>query len=821
MPPPAPPPKPGYGKDVKALVLLALLIAFHLWINLHWLRTDNHLVALDEAHHVDRSAAYDQALYSPGKEGFFARALAALGIESPYPPLAHVAGALCMRFFGNTPDAAALSGSASLALLLLGVYLLARQGMAAHNAFLAALVTSFTPMIYGYSRLVMPDTLCVALVVWALFGLVKSDLFRKTGWTVLLGIATGLALLTKQTALLYLALPLAGAFLAGFARAVMPVTTPPGVEPQRRWPKVLSNGALCMLIVLSLCSWWYLKHLDFLYTWWSTQRGGAAGIFQPGVAFRLEGVLPQAMETPETRIALDTALSQPVSTPIQAGAAYPFTSLLRPFRLYWARYLLYFINEVAFLPLALVALAGIPMVFLKRNRRVLLPLLFTWLAGTYLLLTGLFALNSPRFLCAIAPAAAMLAVLAFDAVPLLRLRRALWGLFLTVLALQFVNISLAPFGGARRVEIPVCAGEPEVFKQGNSGLTVYKDTINTGRYSIHPPLVGQQATESVLEAMAAHEAARTAIDIRDGAALWYQVVSPVIVPLGMDFYAKRRPLPPVSQAPRGEDAGGEGEAEGKKEEEVPRRFAPIKAQSMTCEGTLPELAETRYVILFQPLADNFIQKLEESVLFFLREGFESLYSRAADAYGAVPPGYIHVLARKDFPKPDDVKDLFDLYDMLDRDGKTYLLAEEDRTRLEQRYAEEVLRYTEVRPLNDQVNLLGFHVKAVAENWFLVRLIVHAAETPGEDLRVWMRATPREVEKKDMFPVQQVQPFLTWDFSPEPPSTSWKRNQALVLTRPVMAHPLHYQVKIGLYDPGKEDHPRTTSETEWLDFSATD
>jgi len=99
--------------------------------------------------------------------------------------------------------------------------------------------------------------------------------------------------------------------------------------------------------------------------------------------------------------------------------------------------------------------------------------------------------------------------------------------------------------------------------------------------------------------------------------------------------------------------------------------------------------------------------------------------------------------------------------------------------------------------------------------------VHVKEPPKTDLRVWMRARPREEERHLLFDVQQKEPALVWDFTPDPPSTAWKQNEALVLTRPVMAHPLTYELEIGLFDPDKESEPRDKFSTEWVEFGASE
>lgn len=835
---PPPPPssrKPGWRQDLRALVLLAFLALFHLSVNLYWLQADRHLILFDEAHHIQRSAAFHEALFPPEHAGLFARVFAALGVESPYPPLSHLAGAAVIEGFGDNPDDVALTGIFYLVLLLLGVYVLARQGMTPQNAFLAALVTSFTPLVYGYSRLVMPDTLCGALVVWALYGLVKTDWFRRIGWTVFFGVMVGLALLAKQTAFVYLVPPAMFALVVGLVRAVMKRNASDGKQASPRWTGVLFNGVLCFVAVAAVCSWWYLRHLDYLYTWWSTQRHG---LLQPGIASRLAALLPATPAAPETRIALDPALSMYGGAPAHAPAGDGLPSLFEPYSLFWRRYLIHLVNNALFLPLAVTALAGVPALLLKRNRSRLPLVLITWLGGAYLLLTGLLFVNSPRFLYGVVPAAAILTVYALDAVPWLRMRRVLWGMLLAILLVQFINISVVALGPLKRLELPLLSEDTDVRLRGDTGLVVYKDRMLTGRYVIHPPEKRVPVTETMLTAMEEHERNRPVPAIPDGAAAWYQVVSPVPAPLGVDFYARRRPplTIPATVADAGQGEGEtedvtEGESEGEGEaiaQEVPegefvsppgRSFCAIKGASQVPEGTLPELAETSYVILYQPRQGDYIAALEKSVSFFSVADFESIFQDAIE--GDIPgmPGLVHVLARREFPDLAEIQDIFDIYDMLDLDGKRYLLSDAERGELESRYADKVGRYTPIQMLKDGVELLGFHVRPSVPDWFRVRMLVHITETPAEDLRVWMRARVHEEDRAALFDVQREAPDLCWDFTPAPPAAEWEPKQALVFYRPVMARPLRYQVEIGLYAPEKEERPKTTITTEWIDFSA--
>lgn len=779
--------------------MLALMIIAHVFVNIYWLHADNHLVHLDEAHHMDRAVAYHDALFPEDAEtALFGRFVAALGVESPYPPLFHVAGALVIRLLGRSSESIALTGTFAFALLLWGVYMLARQGMTPRNAFLTACVTGLTPMLYAGSRYFMPDILLGALTAWALFALMKSDCFRAPGWVAAFAIFTGLALLTSQRAFVYLLPPtlfIIGCGLAGAARGGR--NAPAGTR-RKRMARIVLHAVMCVCIVAGACSWWYVRHVEYLHVWWSTQRGGDAGILQPGVGARLDAVMPEVTDRPGTRIALDPLIAASPDGVHGDRGERSGAPLVAPLQRYWDVYPLYLVNETLFLPLALVAAAGLLAMPLKRNRMLLTPLMLVWLCGAWLLLTALFTLRSPRFLYAAAPPAAFFCVLALDAIGRKRLRRAAWCLLFAVLGVSFINLSFLPLGPLRRVELPLLRAHPAVAARGNRGLAVYKDHINAGHYQPQPPIRGESIAETILASMAAYEARRTQ---PEGAAAWYQVVASTPAHLGLPFYARHHTPPPLA----------EGVA-------AARPFAAVKWESRQPEDTQPELAETEYVVLKPDMTGDYIRRLEDWASFFMPYGFESILNTWFEGYGPAAPGYVHVMARKEVPSLDQVRNLFDLYDLLERDGRDWLLSDEERMDAEQRYARQVSQYDDARPLGGGAALLGFHVRRRAEDWFTLQLIVHVRETREQPLRVWLRATPHAEDRSRLMAPQQALAELVWDFDPHPPTTQWQPNQALVLSRPIMTKPLRYQLDIGLFDPEQQERPDTMVETEWVSFA---
>ena len=907
-PPPQPqpqqPPAPPQGKgDTEGLALLTVAIIFHILLNVYWLHADNHLIHLDEAHHINRAIAYYDALFPAEKTGLFERGVAALEVESPYPPLTHLTGAAFIRVLGYSPDSIAFAGSLFLAFFLIGVYLFARQGTNARNAFLAALVAGFMPMAFAGSRYFMPDLLLAALVAWALYALLKSDRFRKTGWVAVFALFTGLAFLTKQTAFVYLLLPTLVILGWGALSTVYPAKGPALPLRRSRAAQLLFNTLLCLFIVLGVCSWWYTRHVEYMYTWWSTQRGGEIGLLQPGIASRIEFAMPQTLEGAESRIYLDPAISRltekteskeapvpeespvvssadsvetPTSpalegeanetllpeedispaegegdkdlldgkegaaisvvvasdavegeradmpaadvsleekeeeisesiaaeTPEETGAISPYASLAEPLRDYWDVYPLLFVNEIAFLPVAILALFGLPALLLKRNRNTMSLLLLVWMGGAYLLLTGMFTLRGPILLYACAPPAAVLCALALDAIPRYRLRRALWGVLFFFMALQYINLTLFSYGPLGRAELPVLAEHAAITDQQNQGLTVYKDQVFLGHYLLHPPQRGETITEVLFEKMIGFEKAR---QNPEGPVAWYQVVSETPAHLSLDFYARhyQKNSRPVDE----------------KEAPPLRPFAAVKWESRSPEGTLPELAETEYVVLKQGMGVEAITRLEEWASFFALHGFESIYNCVFDGYGLSQPGQVHLMARREIPSLNNNPDIFQTYALLVQDGASWILTDEERKNAEQRYARLIQEYTHIQPLNEKVNLLGFHVRSVPENWHVLRLIVMGTDLIVDEPKVWLRATVHPEDRESMLEGQQEQATLVWDFAPQPAASTWQPNKALVLARPVMAAPLRYKLEIGLCEKGQTSPVAGIVETDWVDFSA--
>lgn len=775
---------------------LAALLALHLAAGLWWLAEDRHELRADEAHHLRVAGEYYRVIVSPPEGG---RLAALAGMRSPYPPLPHVAGALCALVFGYSPDRITVSALLLFLGMIVGVYLLARCGWPSWDAFRAAFFFSCMPLAFGMSRVFSPDIFLAAACLWAVYALVRSDGFLRPGWSFLFALLTGLAFLSKPTAPAYLLPPAAGAALWGLGR-VMSGTALPGLPPAtlRRF---LARLALVALLSGVLSSAWYLANRADLVTWWGTQRGTEEGLLH-GSAGSFFGAFAAPPQPPRLHLE-DPDLAPAGPVPDRTGAESAWRAL---FDRDWPVYLVLAVNGALFLPTALLAAAGaLALLFHRnRNRAVLLSLL--WAAGAWLALTCLFTIQNPRLLLPVLPAAALFAAMAFHLVPGCRLRRTVMIVFGAAVLFQFANLTVFGLGP---LEIPVCGDRPEVRRYGDRGLVLFKPHLATGMYNAHPPRRGVSALESAFARMAARERTRDTQRRAEHAAVAV-VAEDGPARLGVAFHARHHdpgvnPLRPVYL----DDLSAS-----------PVPLAPAEPLQVSGPDALsaPEGGGPEYVLLWPGMEGDYAGRLEYWAMTLYAAGYDSLDHQWVPENGLLPGGWLHTLGRRIPVTPATARTLFDV-DALLRAPEGAALSGEARAALEARHVELVRQYQGTGLIGRGVRLLGVHVLPLFPGWSMMHLVLLPEETPDGARAVMALGVPRQEDLEKLPPAQRGQGWCNWGFFPTPPATEWRQNRTVILSRPIMAEPLTYRLRLALQDPQTGEPDVEPLETNWIDFSA--
>jgi 4-amino-4-deoxy-L-arabinose transferase-like glycosyltransferase len=206
-----------------------------------WVRLDHQPPAWDQAEHLSFSMNFWWTLTRG--DWLSADGWRHLWMLSPkYPPVMYLVTAGIHTLFGPGQDIAMLANAVFALVLLLATYGLGRHLFSPQIGLLAAALTLLMPRLwrigldfqldYGVTALTIASFTC--LTVWrdALRG------WRQWAWMVGFGVTYGLALMTKQSALLFLLIPLLWVSIAALW--------------QRRWGRIaqLLVGALVAIGVM-------------------------------------------------------------------------------------------------------------------------------------------------------------------------------------------------------------------------------------------------------------------------------------------------------------------------------------------------------------------------------------------------------------------------------------------------------------------------------------------------------------------------------------------------------------------------------------------
>ncbi len=222
------------GVSREARWAAAAVLAF-LGVTVWWLTQDTRVPDWDSAQHtIDSFVVHDElargALTAPFTE------------FNTYPPLAHLVGALGVFVGGHRIAAVILALNLvfvpALALACFGV---GRLVSGRRAGLLAVVFALGTPMIVSEAHEAYVDPIQAALVAVSVWAILASRRFERWGIAGLAGVATGLAMLTKETT------PM---FVAGLLAVVI------ARGGWRRWRGLLAYTLALAVVGLP----WYLYH---------------------------------------------------------------------------------------------------------------------------------------------------------------------------------------------------------------------------------------------------------------------------------------------------------------------------------------------------------------------------------------------------------------------------------------------------------------------------------------------------------------------------------------------------------------------------------
>ena len=158
-----------------------------------WLSIDRRPPEWDHANHLERAVACHRSLSELGRDG-----LAEIVAESSfYPPIVTCAAGLLYFALPIVPLTAQAVMWACLVVGALAVFGLGRRLLDPDAGLLAAFLFATAPFVVFSLLNFQLDLPLAAMVAVALYALVRTEELAQTRWSLALGLALGLGMLTK------------------------------------------------------------------------------------------------------------------------------------------------------------------------------------------------------------------------------------------------------------------------------------------------------------------------------------------------------------------------------------------------------------------------------------------------------------------------------------------------------------------------------------------------------------------------------------------------------------------------------------------------
>jgi hypothetical protein len=238
------------GPSHELWLLLAGVIVF-VAITVWWLTQDSRVQEWDNGLHTLLAFGVHDQLAAGNLTGWFTE-------FNTYPPLVHLVGALGVFVAGKSPMSVIIASNLIFVpLLAISCYGVGRLAYGPRAGLLAGLFALGTPLFVSQMHVFMVDPPEAAMVAASVWAILASERFQRTGIAVLGGVAVGLALMTKETSVIFLTGLVAVAILRG---------------GWRHW-----RGLLLFLVIAAAISLpWYVYHVTQLHGLVEGQGGTGA-----------------------------------------------------------------------------------------------------------------------------------------------------------------------------------------------------------------------------------------------------------------------------------------------------------------------------------------------------------------------------------------------------------------------------------------------------------------------------------------------------------------------------------------------------------------
>jgi len=174
-----------------------------------WILHDRQPQGCDQAGHLIESLNFAHSIQSFSLRDFWHEWHGEVGNrgEFTYPPLYHLITGIFICALGRPALAGVASNELFLWILLLSVIKIGQRAFSPAVGFMAAILVGLYSNLAQFRHEAFIDFALTGMTSWCAWQLLKTDGFRQRRASAAFGVSIGLALLLKQSVILFLALP--------------------------------------------------------------------------------------------------------------------------------------------------------------------------------------------------------------------------------------------------------------------------------------------------------------------------------------------------------------------------------------------------------------------------------------------------------------------------------------------------------------------------------------------------------------------------------------------------------------------------------------
>ncbi|MCX5692606.1 MAG: glycosyltransferase family 39 protein [Candidatus Omnitrophica bacterium] len=194
----------------KILLIIIIILCFHILINFYILYNSKIIREGDDANYISDSFRFNLALSNEGYKGVMQQFLNIGGMGHP-KFFSLIASFICESLkkirLESINSLILFTNAFFLFILLISVYGIGSILYGKKIGLLAAILLSFSPVIFSFSRMFILDFPLAAMISLSFLALLKTKNFSSLFFSVLTGILFSIAQFTKETAIIFILPP--------------------------------------------------------------------------------------------------------------------------------------------------------------------------------------------------------------------------------------------------------------------------------------------------------------------------------------------------------------------------------------------------------------------------------------------------------------------------------------------------------------------------------------------------------------------------------------------------------------------------------------